>query len=242
MTSSNVTPLARLTHILPCLACFAFASASFAQAPIVQPGMPGDDTRELSADEAIELADTSYTDADVQFMQDMIPHHHQAIQMAELVSDRTNRPELLDVAGRIDASQADEIEFMQGWLRERGEDVPEPTAHDAMHTTHKMAGMASPQQMADLAAADGIDFDRLFLQLMIAHHEGAVAMVEHLLDQRGSAYEPTLFEFTTDVTNDQTAEIERMNELLVGLSDDPRAGLSSIPRIRLTSLQSGWPR
>jgi len=225
--SSNVSPLPRLIPFLASLGLLAFASAGFAQAPIVQPGMPGDDTRELSADEAIELADTSYTDADVQFMQDMIPHHHQAIQMAELVSDRTNRPELLDVAGRIDASQADEIEFMQGWLRERGEDVPEPTAHDAMHTTHKMAGMASPQQMADLAAAEGTDFDRLFLQLMIAHHEGAVAMVEHLLDQRGSAYEPTLFEFTTDVTNDQTSEIERMNELLVGLSDDPRAGLSA---------------
>lgn len=205
-----------------------FATTAMAQeAPIVQPGMPGDPARELSAEEAIELADTSYTDADVQFMQDMIPHHHQAIQMAALVEDRTNRPELLDVAGRIDASQADEIEFMQGWLRDRGEEVPEPTEHDAMHTTHKMAGMASPEQMAELAASEGNDFDRLFLQLMIAHHEGAVAMVEHLLDQPASAYEPTLFEFTTDVTNDQTSEIERMNALLVGISDDPRAGLAA---------------
>lgn len=227
MISSATSPLSRLVQAFVCLFCMGFATASFAQAPIVQPGMPGDDTRELSADEAIELADTSYSEADVVFMQDMIPHHHQAIQMADLVADRTNLPELRDIAGRIDASQADEIEFMQGWLRERGEDVPEPTAHDAMHTTHQMAGMATPAQMADLAAATGTDFDRLFLQLMIAHHEGAVTMVEHLLDQPASAYEPTLFEFTTDVTNDQNAEIERMNELLVGLSDDPRAGLSA---------------
>lgn len=213
---------ARLLALLLSLA----APAALAQAPIVQPGAPGSATVELAADEAIELADTSYTPADVQFMQDMIPHHHQAIEMAALVADRTNRPELLDVAGRIDASQADEIEFMQGWLRDRDEDVPQPTAHDAMHTSHKMAGMASPEQMAELARVEGNDFDRLFLQLMIAHHEGAVTMVENLLEQPGSAYEPTLFEFTNDVTNDQTSEIERMNAILVGISDDPRAGLS----------------
>ena len=206
---------------------FIAAAPALAQAPIVQPGAPGDDAVELSADRATELADTSYTPADVIFMQDMIPHHHQAIQMSALVTDRTNRPELRDVAGRIDASQADEIEFMQDWLRERSEDVPEPTAHDAMHTSHQMAGMASPADMAALAAASGTEFDRLFLQLMIEHHEGAVTMVEELLEQPGSAYEPTLFEFTNDVTNDQTSEIERMNALLVSISDDPRAGLKA---------------
>lgn len=220
----------RSAHVamLLSVACLAaLPDEARAQAPIVQPGAPGDGAVELSAERAIDLADTSYTPADVRFMQDMIPHHHQAIEMAALVSDRTNRPELLDVAGRIDASQADEIEFMQGWLAERGEEAPQPDAHDAMHTTHKMAGMAMPAQMAELAEAEGNDFDRLFLQLMIAHHEGAVAMVENLLEQPGSAYEPTLFEFTSDVTNDQTAEVERMNALLVSISDDPRAGLSA---------------
>ena len=197
-----------------------------AQVPIIQPGAPGEDVRELSAEQAIEIAATSYSPADVQFMKDMIPHHHQAIEMAALVSDRTNRPELIDVAGRINASQDDEIEFMQQWLRDRGEDVPEPTAHDAMHTTHEMAGMASPEQMAELAASDGTDFDQQFLMLMIPHHDGAVKMVAELLDQPGSAYDPVLFEFVNDVTNDQTAEIERMNLMLVGLSSDPRAGLS----------------
>jgi len=204
------------------------ASVALAQeAPIIQPGAPGEPVRELSAEDAIKIADTSYSPADARFMSDMIPHHHQALQMAELVADRTNNPELLDAAGRINASQGDEIEFMQGWLRDRGEPVSDPTAHDAMHTHHSMAGMATPKQMAELAASEGIAFDRLFLTLMIRHHEGAVTMVEDLLEQPGSAYDPILFEFTNDVTNDQTAEIERMNAMLVSLSDDPRAGLKA---------------
>jgi len=196
------------------------------EVPIIQPGAPGDSARELSAEEAIEIANTSYSPADALFMQDMIPHHNQAVLMAELVSDRTNRQELVDVAGRIDASQIDEIEFMQQWLRERGESIPDPSAHDAMHTSHKMAGMASPEQMAELAQAEGAAFDKLFLTFMITHHEGAVKMVEELLALPGSAYDPVLFEFTTDVTNDQTAEIERMNAVLVSLSGDARAGLA----------------
>jgi hypothetical protein len=87
--------------------------------------------------------------------------------------------------------------------------------------------MATPEQMAELAASDGTDFDRLFLQLMIAHHDGAVKMVKELLKQPGAAYDPVLFEFTNDVTNSQATEIERMNALLVGLSNDPRAGLAA---------------
>jgi uncharacterized protein (DUF305 family) len=203
------------------------STAAPADSPIIQPGAPGEPPRELSADEAIAIANTSYSPADAQFMQDMIPHHHQALQMAELAADRTNRQELIDVAGRIDVSQRDEIEFMQQWLRDRGEQVPEPTAHDAMHTSHKMAGMATPEQMAQLAASKGTDFDRLFLKLMITHHEGAVTMVEELLRQPGAAYDPVLFEFVNDVTNGQSTEIERMNVLLVDLSDDPRAGLAA---------------
>jgi uncharacterized protein (DUF305 family) len=203
------------------------AGLAQAQTPIIHPGSPGEAASELSAEEAIAIANSSYSPADARFMQDMIPHHHQALEMAELVADRTNRPELIDVAGRINTSQSDEIEFMQQWLRDRGEHVPEPAAHDAMHTSHTMAGMATPQQMAELAASKGTDFDRLFLELMITHHEGAVTMVEELLEQPGAAYDPMLFEFANDVTNSQSTEIERMNVLLVGLSSDPRAGLSA---------------
>ena len=196
-------------------------------APIVKPGAPGEASLELSAEEAINIAVTSHSPDDVRFMQDMIPHHHQAVLMSELVEARTNRPELADVAGRIKLSQQDEIEFMQKWLGERGEAAPDPSDHASMHVDHHMAGMATPQQMGELAASKGIDFDRLFLQLMITHHEGAVTMVEELLEQPGSAYDPVLFEFTNDVTNDQTAEIERMHALLITLSDDPRAGLAA---------------
>jgi len=96
-----------------------------------------------------------------------------------------------------------------------------------MHTDHKMAGMATDEQMAELSQSQSTAFDGLFLQLTITHHEGAVTMVEELLEQPGSAYDPVLFEFTCDVTNAQTTEIERMNVLLVGLSTDPRAGLAA---------------
>ena len=203
------------------------ATLATAQAPIVQPGAPGEAARELTAEEATDIAVSSYSPDDVRFMQDMIPHHHQAVQMAELVADRTNRQELVDAAGRINLSQRDEIDFMELWLSDRGESVPNASDHEAMHTDHRMAGMATPEQLAELAASDATDFDRIFLQLMITHHEGAVTMVEELLDQPGAAYDPVLFEFTNDVTNDQTAEIERMHALLITLSDDPRAGLSA---------------
>ena len=213
--------------------------AALAQdAPIVQPGAPGEAVRQLSAEEAVQIAANRYSDDDVRFMQQMIWHHHQAVQMAALVEGRSSTEALVEIAGRIDASQADEIAFMQGWLRERGETAPDPMADPhAMHAgvsgghggaMHgEMAGMASPEQMARLADADGMDFDALFVELMIAHHEGAVEMVAHLLDQRGSAYDPTLFDFANDVRSEQQAEIRRMNALLSGLSQDPRAGLGA---------------
>jgi len=204
-----------------------FSASVLAQAPIIQPGAPGQTSQTISADDATRIAATRYSPADVEFMQDMIPHHHQATAMAALVSDRTNWAPLIDIAGRIDAAQADEIEFMQRWLDERGEDVPDPTHHHAMHMSHDMAGMATPEQMAELAASDGVAFDRLFLELMIVHHQGAITMVEDLLEQQGSAFDPTLFEFTGDIVNDQTAEIERMNEMLSEISADPRALLAA---------------
>jgi uncharacterized protein (DUF305 family) len=226
MRKSLVSSTSPYLRIAPALLLTVWASTAAAQSPIVQPGAPGQPSKELSAEQAVDIAESAYSPDDVRFLHDMIPHHYQAVEMAALVADRTNRPELVDVAGRIDASQEDEIEFMKGWLAERGEPVPDPTAEHAMHTAHSMAGMATPEQMAELARSKGPAFDRLFLTLMIAHHEGAVKMVEELLEQPGSAYDPVLFEFTNDVTNDQNAEIERMNALLVGLSDDPRATLA----------------
>jgi len=209
----------------------SLASVSLAQdAPIVQPGAPGQSARTLTADEATDIADTSYSLDDVLFMQNMIPHHAQAVEMAALVEDRTNKEELRDVAGRIDASQADEIEFMQGWLSDRGEGLTPPKMDHgtmgSMHDHSMMEGMATPEQMKALADAESTEFDRLFLELMIEHHEGAVTMVDDLTDQPGSAYDPVLYEFISDVRTDQIAEIERMNAVLGSLSTDPRATLS----------------
>ena len=217
-----------MLHLAPAMLLLALILVLPAQAqtPIVQPGAPGEDTRSLSAEEAIRIAHSAYTPDDVRFMQDMIPHHHQALVMSRWAPDRTNNPEILDLAGRINSSQADEIKFMQKWLAERGEAVPDPTAHHAMHTHHDMAGMATPEQMAQLEGATATEFDRLFLQLMIPHHDGAIKMVDELLEQPGAAYDPVLYEFTSDVSNDQAVEIQRMNGLLVTLSEDPRAGLA----------------
>ena len=227
MTATPDSMIPWFRYALLGLIVFGFSAFGGAQdVLIVQPGAPGEPIRELTADEATEIAETSYSPDDVLFMQDMIPHHNQAVQMAALVAERTNRPELVDVSGRIDVSQADEIKFMQQWLRERGESVPDPTHHQAMHMDHKMAGMATPEQMAELAGLEGTEFDRLFLKLMITHHEGAVTMVKDLFDHPGSAYDPILFEFATDITNDQTSEIERMHALMVSLSADARAGLA----------------
>ncbi|KPP94049.1 DUF305 domain-containing protein [Erythrobacter sp. HL-111] len=205
------------------------STIAFAQsAPIVQPGAPGEDSRDLSAEEAVKLAGSSYTRADVKFLQDMITHHAQAVAMAQLARERTNTREIIAIAGRIEASQDDEIAFMREWLESRGEPtaMAMPAGHDHSHH-HVMMGMATPEQMQALAAAEGAEFDRQFLTLMIAHHEGALDMVDELLAQPGSAADPMLYRFTGDVENDQKSEIERMDALLAGLSPDPRAGLAA---------------
>lgn len=205
-------------------------SAAAQQAPIIQPGAPGQASRMLEGREASRIADNRYSADDVKFMQDMILHHSQAVQMAALVADRTNTRPVREVSSRIDASQADEIEFMQGWLRERGEPEPTPSHGHVMtgmdHSAHaSMPGMATAEQMAALAAAQGPEFDRQFLERMIAHHEGAVKMVADLQARSGSAYDPVLYRFTNDVTNEQQAEINRMAALLRESSPDPRTTL-----------------
>ena len=210
---------------------FFIGNASIAQdeppASIVQPGAPGQVTQDIDPDKASEIADTSYTPDDVEFMQGMIVHHRQATVMSEMANDRTNSSPVLDLAGRIIVTQEDEIDFMQGWLEDRGEHVTDPENEHNMHAHHEMAGMASPSELEELRNSKSTDFDRLFLKLMINHHDGAIKMVDHLRKQRGSAYDPILNEFASDVVNDQSVEIERMNYLLVSLSDDPRAGLAA---------------
>ena len=199
-------------------------------APIIQPGAPGFPSKILNELEATNIANTSYIKADVDFLQGMIIHHMQAILMSEMADTRTNNETILDLAKRIDASQKDEINFMESWLKDRDE-FQKNTNHihqdHHMHKNMKMAGMASPKQLVDLDNSDSTDFDRLFLQLMINHHDGALEMVEELKKYPGNTYDPILNEFVSDLINDQGVEIERMNTLLVGLSDDPRSGLAA---------------
>ena len=220
------------------LALVVAAPAAAQQSTIIQPGAPGQAPRVLSAEEAGRIADTGFVDADVAFMQGMIHHHHQATVMTDLIEGRTSTAAIVEAGGRIMAGQDDEIDFMRDWLMARGQDAPDPRAHEGMdhmadgashgmdHSMMAMKGMATPKQLAALAAAEGKAFDMMFLKLMIAHHDGALDMVRTLYNTPGTARDPVLAEFVMGVYQDQEAEIAKMNALLAGMSSDPRVGLA----------------
>ncbi len=242
--------------------------------PIVNPGAPGSPSRTITADESLELSQTRHTEADVQFMQHMIVHHNQAVQMGGLIEDRTDNRAVRLIGQRIALSQSSEMAMMTTWLELRGEDVSdEHLGHDmhAMHgdeadhsghTGHEMhgdhdahsdhaghdmhgdhsghedhdmadmeevdprevplmPGMLSEAQMERLEAAEGEEFDRLFLEGMIVHHQGAIDMVEGLMAQPGSGEDPQLSEFLSHVVADQSAEILRMRNLLSQMDEEP---------------------
>ncbi|MBM88416.1 MAG: DUF305 domain-containing protein [Gammaproteobacteria bacterium] len=212
-----------LSYLL--ISCTGFcASLSFAQVPIIQPGAPGQPGRIITAEEASDLASIQYSAGDVMFLQGMISHHAQAMEMSALVESRSNREAMTLLADRISLSQEDEISMMQDWLEERNLEVPTLDSHHE-DDFDLMPGMVSPEDMLRLEQAEGNDFDRLFLEFMIEHHEGALEMVDTLLDQRGSAQDPVLYAFTSDVTSDQSSEIDRMDLMLAGFSPDPRVNL-----------------
>ena len=157
--------------------------------PIVQPGAPGQASKVITAEQAADLSQVQYTGDDIKFMQGMIGHHAQAIEMVALVPSRTDSEDLKKLALRIDLSQEDEIKMMQAWLRGRGQQVPDPGAH-RMNGATLMPGMLTPEEMERLAAATGAEFDRLFLQGMIKHHGGALTMVSDLLATRARPRSP----------------------------------------------------
>jgi uncharacterized protein (DUF305 family) len=180
---------------------------------IVQPGAPGRATRVIAPEEAADLSHVQHTPADVKFMQGMIGHHAQALEMCALLSSRTSREGMRLLARRIEISQADEIRMMQEWLRSRGQEVPSEHAHHA-HGATLMPGMLTPDEMQRLAASTGTEFDRLFLEFMIKHHAGALIMVNELFSQPGAGQEPEIFAFASDVDADQRMEIDRMGAML----------------------------
>jgi len=161
-----------------------------------------------------------YSQADVDFMSGMIPHHAQAVLMAGWVAARTERRDLRVLAERIAVAQRDEIALMQTWLSDRGLDVPAADAthhvmtHGDMEHRMLMPGMLTAEELAALEAARGAAFDRLFLQSMIKHHQGAITMVDVLFKSYGAAQDETVFRFASDVYADQTTEIEFMTKML----------------------------
>ena len=200
--------------------------------PIFNPGAPGAPSRVISAREAVELGRSSFTGDDVAFMQHMIVHHAQAVEMVELLQTRGAHPTVRRLGQRIAMSQEAEMALMLDWLTERGQPLEMPGmggGHARMgHPAHAghamppsatpvMAGMLSPVQMQALAAASGADFDRLFLEGMIRHHQGALDMVDALMTRPDAAEDTTLSDFTTSVVGDQSAEILRMQSLLSDL-------------------------
>lgn len=182
-------------------------------APIVQPGAPGESSRVVDAAKAADLSAVQFTPADVRFMQGMIGHHEQAVEMVALVPSRTASEGVRKLALRIDVSQADEIRMMQDWLRARGQSVPSEHAMH-MHGATLMPGMLTPDEMDRLAAAGGVEFDRLFLEGMIKHHAGALTMVQELFATPGAGQDSEMFAFASDVEADQRMEIDRMSAML----------------------------
>jgi uncharacterized protein (DUF305 family) len=166
------------------------------------------------------LGHLPYSDADVEFMASMIPHHAQAVIMAGWAATHGARQDVAILCERIVVAQRDEIATMREWLADRGLEVP-----DATSTRHKMKmggtvhemlmpGMLSDEEMAALDKARGPEFDRLFLEGMIKHHQGAIDMVDKLFASYGAAQDETVFKFASDVYADQGIEIERMRDML----------------------------
>jgi uncharacterized protein (DUF305 family) len=201
--------------LLPVLLVCAAGAASCAAgaAPIIQPGAPGQPSRVVRAEQAADQSGVGHTAADVRFMQGMIGHHAQALEMTELLKTRSTDPDMQKLALRIELSQADEIRMMQEWLQARGAALPDPHAHH-LHGATLMPGMLTQEQMTRLASAQGREFDRLFLEFMISHHVGALVMVEELFDSPGAGQEAEIFAFASDVDADQRMEIARMGAML----------------------------
>lgn len=193
-------------------ACASAGGGSASGTRILQPGAPGQDTRTISTAQATDLSKVGHTAADTKFMQGMIGHHAQAVEMVALIADRSASTDLKRLGLRIQVSQEDEMNMMRKWLEVRGEKIPGPHAHH--EPGGFMPGMLTSEEMAALAAAKGVEFDRLFLQGMIKHHGGALTMVDELFKSPGAGQDGDIFAFASDVVADQQMEMERMGLML----------------------------
>ncbi len=216
MTKSPLVCLALLlsTGSLSPASLHAQAASS---APIVQPGAPGTASRTLPA--TTRPTAPQPTQADIDFMQGMIMHHSQAVEMTALIPSHTKDPEIRSLGARISRSQSDEMNFMKRWLIARNLPVsmampgmPDMDMHG--NPMQAMPGMLTPDQMATLRQAKADQFDHLFLTGMIQHHNGALIMVKALFDTPGAGQDADIFDFATDADNTQRAEIRIMQSML----------------------------
>src|SRR5277367_835521 len=182
---------------------------------IVQPRAPGQSNKTLTPETA-NAAPRKPSEADVKFMQGMIMHHSQAVEMTELLKTRSHNTEVQALGKRISISQTDEMRYMKQWLTERGEPIADDMGGMDMSSMPMpmMPGMLTPEQMKALASATGPQFDHLFLTSMIQHHTGALTMVKDLFATQGAGQDPQLFDFASDVDNTQQAEIDIMRHML----------------------------
>jgi uncharacterized protein (DUF305 family) len=201
-------------------ACLAARALQTDPAPVVvQPGAPGQPSKTLPSSTRPSLPPLS--PADVEFMQGMIMHHSQAVEMTALIPSHTDNQAIRSLGAKISSSQSDEIRFMQRWLAARGKPISMPGAMPGMPNMDMsgkpmapMPGMLTPEQMTALRKAKGAEFDDLFLTGMIQHHNGALVMVKDLVDTAGAAQDAEIFNFATDVDNTQRAEIKIMQNML----------------------------
>ena len=201
----------------------ALAQQNKAAAPVVvQPGAPGQPSKTLPPSTKGVLPPLSQ--ADVEFMQGMIMHHAQAVEMTALIASATQNKDLRLLGERISSSQSDEIKFMKRWLAARGQptSMAMPDMDKSGHAMPLMPGMLTPQQMEALRKAKGAEFDRLFLTGMIQHHGGALTMVKDLFDTAGAGQDGELFNFATDVDTGQRAEIRIMQGMLEKKSSEEK--------------------
>ncbi|MEZ4702571.1 MAG: DUF305 domain-containing protein [Rhodothermales bacterium] len=215
------------------LAVFTFsACATSSRMPAESSAQAGTaSTAELEAlyQQRLESARSRFTQADVDFMTGMIGHHAQALVMTALAPTNGASPEVATLCARITNAQKDEIKTMQGWLRDRGQPVPEVHidglnlmihgAGDHSQHDHMMPGMLTRAQLEELAAAHGTDFDRLFLKYMIQHHTGAITMVDTLIATDGAAQDEAAFKLASDINVDQQTEIARMQRMLDAITE-----------------------
>jgi len=199
-----------------------FAQQSGSDPVIVQPGAPGQPTRILPSSTRATLPPPSAKD--VEFMQGMIMHHGQAVEMTAMIQSRTQNQEIRLLGAKISQSQSDEINFMKRWLERRGEETSLPmkkmsnmegmNSHSSHNDHSMMPGMLTAKQMERLKNSNGEEFDRLFLKGMIQHHDGALVMVKDLFNMAGAGQDAEIFNFTSDIDTGQRAEIKIMQEML----------------------------